>query len=254
MKIKSCFISTGSKIGFYTLRILVEDYNMVGKLVIKEEFVKNLSTNKEKALKEAIQYALENDIDLIDSSDFDLNEIKRMRNEEKERLIKEKQEEETRLKIQQEEYVANFIQESVFLNGKYSGETVSEVFKKDAGYVWYMKRQWHENLKNVHEHLNIIIAHNWIKQNNIADPDFIGNNGDIVELKLTLNSTYIPDGRFFTIRHYCSSGKDIVQFNSTSKKFKELNPGDVFIIIGTVNHHLDYEGNKINIIKNPKRI
>lgn len=246
-----CFISTGSLSSFYTLRVSSLDYDGRGKAYKREYFVKNLSTDKEKALEEAQSYAEKNDLTLMNNPDFDLNEIKRMKQEDIKRSIKEKQEKEEKERIEKQEAFEKTIRSLIFINGKYSSLTVEDVFKKDPGYVYYLNGLWHDNLSNRYENINVHIVHRWIAENDVKS-EFIGTNGKLEEFELTYNSQFQIYGRFVTIKHNCSLGPNLVMFNSSAKGFLELKSGDTFKVKGTVSHYTHSNGNKITILNKPK--
>jgi hypothetical protein len=250
-KSSSCFISTGSLSSFYTLRVFRLDYDGRGRAYNREVFVKNLSTDKVKALEEAQTYAEENDLILMNNPDFDLNEIKRMKQEDSQRRIKEKREKEEREKAEKNEAFEKTIKSLIFINGKYSGSRLEEVFKKDPGYVYYLNGLWRSNLSNCYENINVHIAHRWITENDMKS-EFIGTNGKLEEFELTYNSQFELYGRFLTIKHNCSLGGNLVMFNSSAKGFMELKSGDIFKVKGTVSHYNHSNGNKITILNKPK--
>jgi hypothetical protein len=248
-----CFISTGKLSGFYTLKVLVNDYDGMGRACIKEEFVKNLSTDKQKAMIEAQDYAEKYDLILMNNPDFDLNEIKRMKHEEIERKIKEEKDRVEREKIEKREHLEKIMRDSVFIHGRHSGKYIKDVFEIDPGYVYYLKSKWHEDLSNHSDHINIHLANKWITENNIKS-EFVGKDGEIQELELTYNSRFTIEGRFVSVRHTCSIGNNILMFNSVAKGFMNLEPGDRFKVKANVSHVQNIHGNKVTYLNKPKMI
>lgn len=248
-----CFISTGNLAGFYTLRVLVNDYDGQGRACIKDEYVKNLSTDKEKALIEAQAFAEENGFILMNDANFDLIEIKRMKHEDAQRKLNEERERAEKQKTEKREYLQKIMAELVFINGRYSGKYVYDVFAIDPGYVYYLNGLWHDQLSNNSEHINIHLAHKWITENNIKS-EFIGKAGEIEEFELVYNSRFTVEGRFVSVRHTCSSGNNLVMFNSVAKGFMNLEPGDRFKVKGNVAHLENLKGNNVTYLNKPKII
>lgn len=241
------FISTGALVGFYTLNI-----NVVEEGISKNTFIKNLSTDKNKALSEALEYSKRFSIPLISDADFDLNEIKRKTREEAERAEFEKIERE---RIEKETYakeVLDAVTGKVFIGGKYAGISVSKVFETDPTYILYLADQYNEKESNCKEKINYRIAHNFCIENNVGKPEYIGVNEEKIEIEVVLRAVTIKEGIYPSWKYICTNGINTIMFNTNSKKFASLNVGDTFKVSGKV-VHLGFD-KKINFINKPKRV
>lgn len=246
------FISTGDKCGFYTLREMVRVVTRDGSY-LTDRFIKTLSTDSAKADTLASEFSEYLGLPLNGNASFDLEEIKRRKSEEVERERQERERQEREVMAKREEEFQRIVGEACFVNGKYCGQTATEVAEKDIGYIQWLADQWSENLCRSKMTANVFIAHEWILENPIADSEFVGEEGQQITLELKFEKSYWADGRFPTLRHVCYSGTNVVMFCSTAKGFKELNPGDRFTVNALVEkHYTKWDGKRMTILKKPK--
>lgn len=252
------FISTGDKVGFYTLRVM-ENVGVYidGQLrVIKKDFyIQNLSTDKQVAVEKAEQISAELELPFYGNADFDLEEIRRRSAEEtkaqkeaQERAVREREE-----KIQQEFISA--VGESVFVTGKYIGQTANEVSKIDVTYLFWLASAYEEGSRSKFQ-INASIAKKYIEENNIQRPGYVGEIGNEVSVSLKLKRSQWINSQFPSIMFIASTATgEEVMFFSVAKKFQALNEEDEFTIKGMVKDHREsYGGNKQTIINKPKMV
>lgn len=246
------FISTGDKTAMYTLRIM--ESCLVGgpdggSIMNLDYYVKNLSNNKEKAEAVAAEICEDIGVPLKSDASFELNEIKRRKSEmlAAEREAYEKEIQERQEKIERE--FDSSVLESVFLSGKYIGKTPAEA---DLGYLFWLAEQGVSGSKSKYD-INVQIAQNYIEQNNIQKPGYVGIVGEQIELELKLISCYTTNGRFlsYVFKSVTPTGEAVVFF-STSKKFLALKDGDTFKITGLVRSQDEYNGQNSTVINKPK--
>ena len=250
------FISTGDKVGFYTLRVMerVAVYiEGVPHLFLKDFYIQNLSTDKAIAEDKAERISAEMDLPFRGNADFDLEEIKRRQSEET-RAQKEAQEQVIRDReetIKQEFFAA--IGESVFVTGKYSGRTASDVAKSDIGYLFWVAGEFVEGSVSKLQ-INASIAKKFIEINNVQRPGYVGEIGNDVVVDLTLKYSKWTNGQFPSIMFIANTAfGEEVMFFSVAKKFTALNDGDNFSIKGMVKDHREsFSGSKQTIINKPK--
>lgn len=255
MKEQFGFISTGSKIAMYTLRImyLCEGYCDGQTFTFeKDYYVVNLSNDKATAESKAQEICDNYGIPFKGNAEFELNEIRRKRDAESKERQEMIEREAERIRIEQEAAFERNVSEGVFIVGKYTGKTAEEVAKTDLAYVFYVAEQKDYSDKFS---VNIKIAKNYIEQNNIKKPGFIGNIGDTVKLNLVLNKVagfynmYNVKNFVFTCTE--ESGATVTFFSS-AKKFLELKDGEKFTIEGLVKDHSKYNNWNQTVIKKPK--
>lgn len=252
------FISTGDKVGFYTLRVMENvGVYIEGQLrVIKKDFyIQNLSTDKQVAVEKAEKISEEMGLPFYGNAEFDLEEIRRRSAEEtkaqkeaQERAIREQEE-----KIKQEFIAA--VGDSVFLTGKYTGRTASDVANVDVGYLFWLASAFEEGSHSKFQ-INAYIAKKFIEENNIKQPGYIGEVGGEITTTLTLKYSKWTNGQFPTIMFVANTSfGEEVMFFSVAKKFQALENGNTFSIKGMVKEQREsFSGNKQTIINKPKMV
>lgn len=252
------FISTGDKFGFYTLRVMEKVRVYFGgesRVILKDFYITNLSTDSKTAEEKAQRISEEIGIPFKGDADFDLEEIKRRQSEvvrqQKEaieRAIAERQQQ-----IEQE-FTAS-VNENVFIAGKYIGQTPSEVYAKEANYLFWLANEYEEGVKSKLQ-VNAKIAKKFIEENDIQKPGYIGEEGEEVTVSLTLKHSQWTNSRFPSIMFICLTEKgEEVMFFTVAKKFQALENGNTFTIKGTVKEQREsYSGNKQTIINKPKMV
>ena len=259
MKLQSLFISTGEKFGFYTLRgIFLVAINIEGerRFITRDYFFRNLSTDQAKAETLAQEYAEQYGVPFTGNAEFALDEIKRRKAEE----VREQAERVARLVREAEEQAkeeyTRVVQEGVFVCGKYTGKTAAQVDKFDRKYLFWAAEQFIEGVHANKFNVNCALAKKYLEENNIQPSDFVGVEGEQIELTLTLREAYWTRGQFPSIQFLCfdENGNDVCFF-STAKAFKALKNGEKFSIRGLVKqHYTNWKGEKSTTINKPKMI
>lgn len=259
MELQSLFISTGEKFGFYTLRgIFLVAIHIQGerRVITRDYFFRNLSTDKAKAETLAQEYAEQYGVPFTGNAEFALDEIKRRKAEE----VREQAERVARLVREAEEQAkeeyTRVVQEGVFVCGKYTGKTAAQVDKFDRKYLFWAAEQFIEGLHANKFNVNCALAKKYIEENNIEKGGFVGVVGEQIELNLTLVNSFWTRGQFPSIQFLCfdENGNDVCFF-STAKGFKALNNGEKFSIRGLVKqHYTNWKGEKSTTINKPKMI
>lgn len=248
------FISTGDKTAMYTLRVMCRDRVSVGRevyVIAQDHFIKILSNDKAKAENSAQELCDDMCVPLKSDASFDLNEIKRRKSEE----VQAEREARERSIREYQERIENEFQEGirgdVFLIGKHIGKNPSEV---DVGYLFWLADQEISSNKSRYD-INIQIASNYIKENNIQRPGYVGFLHEPIELELKLISCFATQGVYPSyIFKTVTPAQEQVVFFSTSKKFLALNKGDTFKITGSVRSHDEYNGQFSTCIAKPKMV
>lgn len=257
------FVSTGDKTAMFTLRIMyrVETTHPsgVGRMVMNEDcYIKNLSTDKDRANEAAAEICQFYKIPLKGSADFDLNEIKRNKSEAiqaereaQERFVAEQQ---RLIEEAQTKFFNESMEQGVFLVGKYIGKTAKETYEIDPQYIQWVAERYVEN-DNSKFQVNAKLAKTFIEENNITFGGFVGEVGETVTVDLTLKSGYVTQGRFTTIiwTALTEDGK-VIKFFSTAAGFKALKDGDKFKVTGTVKEHSNYMGKESTLLHRPKLV
>ena len=249
------FISTGDKVAMYTLRIMYElpvHTNCGLRMILKDYFVQNLSNDRETAINKAIQILSEQDLELNSDADFDLNEIKRARSEERQEIEEAIKKAEIERKEKIDQFFLESVRSDVFLCGKYVGFNVNDVACKDIHYLFWLASQEVSAQKSKFD-INIEIAKKYITNNNIELPGFVGSIGDEIQVELTLKSVYWTQGQFPTLCYSCvTDDNKLVKFYSMAKAFKELKESEKFRVKAIVKHHNEHNSNKVSILNKPR--
>lgn len=252
------FISTGDKFGYYTLRGMYKCRVVtdgVAHIILKEEFFKNLSTDKAKAESLAQEYADYYETRFVGNAEFELNEIKRaaasMKQEERAREERARAEIDARIEA---EYTRS-VNQGVFIAGKYIGKTAAEVCAIDKNYLFWVADQMPEgSTEKTQFNVNCTLAQNYIKENNLQASDFVGVVGDSVELELVLSGSNWISGQFPTLKFNAQdSNGNMVCFFSVAKGFQALKPCDTFKVKALVReHYTNRSGVKSTTLNKPK--
>lgn len=252
------FISTGDKFGFYTFRVMCKVKVYVdgeSRMINKDYYVKNLSTNKAQAEQMAEEMSVGYGLPFRGNAEFELEEIKRRNSE----LVREQREAQERAIAQreqeiQEEYIRT-VQEGVIICGKYTGMTAKELHSLDLGYLFWLADQYSADGNSFHRlAVSAKIAHDYITQNNIQKPGYVGVEGEQATMSLKLTRSQWTHGQFPTIMFICTTeaGENVVFF-STAKKFQELEVGQNFTVTALIKEHREnWSGNKETLLNRPK--
>ena len=258
-EVQYVFISTGEKTGFYTLNVVVLEEQVVGSVRYKEKpyYLKNLSTNKDVANAKAQAYADFIGVPFIGHANFDLEEIKR--SSQAEREAKEAAERRTREeKIAAEELVyVEARTDRIFIKGKYTGKTAEEVAELDIGYLVYLFSTYNENEPNSLQKISAAIAYDYLTERVYTGGNYIGTVGETVELELTYGGR-----RWFETSYGYNSGNYVhtlfdknfnkVTLFSSAKAFL-VDTGTLLHVTGTVKSHDNLYG-KATVIAKPKLV
>jgi hypothetical protein len=252
------YISTGDKTALYTLRVMSDDLVQLGyekRIIRNSHFIQILSNDKDKASRKGRELAEELGVPFKDNADFDLKEIKRQRDalSQEKRLAYEKALEE---KAQRErQIVEEQIKNNVFLIGKYAGETPEYVNQENQPYLFWMATNHDANgLLGVSGK----IASKFIEDYDITPPDYLGKEGDIIQLKVKINDSFAVQGIYGT--QWLFKTRDVetgssVIFYTTSQKFLDKKVGDVVELSGVVKtHQEDKVGLKNTLLSSIKYI
>lgn len=259
-------ISTGDKTAFYTLRVVgtAIGINANGRYAFNHSyFIRNLSTDREKALETGTYYSEQLGYPFKPNADFDLNDIKRRRSED---LVAEREALERYERERTEAAVADYdrdVTAGVLLMGKYADRTIEEVAETDPDYLYWLAREaveYSESETVFYNKFNAsaLIAKKWADANPRPISNWIGEVDE--KITFTAKLTKIVDINSFyasTLFRFVTDQGNIVVMYSTAKKMYELNKGDVVTIQATVKSHdnsmyEDVDNSKVTLVKRPK--
>lgn len=241
------FISTGDKVAMYTLReagIYTEGDNMM----YVDYFIQNLSNDRDKAIEKAKVISTEIGLTFrTDGELFGLNEIKRMRTEERIRIEMIKEEEQNRKDKEVRESFDAEVSDGNFILGKYVGESPSDVATnhEDIAYIKWFAAQYVEGEVS-RFNINAAIAKKWIDANPQPESSALGE----VHENLTVTGKVIVSMNtesFYGITRMVVIKDDecnVVKMYSTAKKINDLRVGDTITVTGKVKSHTTYRGEK----------
>jgi len=273
----SAFISYGEKKCMYTLWVIVDKVRVIGGVERHERssrYIKNLSTNKEDAINKAVEYASENNIEFVSTTNADklLEEIHRRSSEEIEaareeaqRQYEEAQEralEERKRKV--EELVVIFEEQfdsDKFTFGKHQGKTFEEVMDFDSQYIKFIldnnadcpfeyPRTLSEMCIN---NLYAYVQENGYPKNPLDDSEYVGNPKERIEIKVKVIDKKVIRGYYGDTVLYKFVDDDnnlLVTFYSGSTW--KLDIGDESFIVGAVDNHQVYDNVKQTSLKRVK--
>lgn len=260
------FISTGEKTMMYTLKEMcsVVAYIDGHRVAYNDSFyIQNLSTDKEEANKKANDLSASMGLPFRANAEFDLNEIKRRKAGEAQA---EKEARELIKREYQERIAKEFsdkVGEGFMVCGKYTGLTAQQIVDKgDKDYILYCASQAPKDGIQVHQGvwaINCQVAALWLSENPQRESQYVGIEGDTVELSLTLRYSRVCSGQYRTILFVCETEDgDLVKFFSTAKGFCALEDGDCFRVKATIKkHEVDYymtNDPKTTLLARPKII
>jgi len=267
--VKSAFISYGEQCKMYTLHEVFHTEKVVNGHTVKttdSRYVRNLATDRDRAIEKAIAYAASRGIDYIstDGARKELYEIERHRSDERLRM---KAEAEQQRRLEEERHINELLvvfdsqfQSEAFTFGKYTGKRFADVMKADSGYIRYIV----ENSDLPHDipkNLNDICAnslHSYVlKHGYPARPEddsvYVGTKGERIELtvKVTKKMSFDTNFGIKTMYHFMDTDNNVfVTFYSGSSW--NLNIGDTATIKGTIDKHQEYDNVKQTHIKRVK--
>ncbi|QPI17931.1 hypothetical protein POP12_139 [Pectobacterium phage POP12] len=162
-------ISTGSKVGFYTLRFMEKQcrLNANGEIyyVWVSQYWQNLSTDWDSAVEKAKEFSRQTGFPLVLEGKFDLEEIKRMNAEEAERARNEQYKVSLELDIAWKENYGHDLNDAydiakstdIFLGGNCKGQKFSDVAQIRPDYIkWCVSNCENINNTNYFMSFNII--------------------------------------------------------------------------------------------------
>lgn len=275
----SAFISYGEKKCMYTLWVIYDDSNDASSVqgrrrYLRSHYIKNLSTDKESAIEKAVQYASENNIEFVSTTNADalLNEIERRTADEleAERVEIQRKAEEAEKKAiedrdrQIEENVLIFEEQfdsCQFTFGKYNGETFEKIMNTDPQYIRFLMDnnpeapfEFPTRLTDMCiNSLYAFVQENGYPKGRFDDSEYVGNPKERIEIKVTVTgkSTFRGFYGLTTLYKFIDDeGNLLVTFYSgTSWK---LDIDDTAIIVGTVDKHQVYDNVKQTTLKRVK--
>lgn len=259
------FISTGELTRMYTLRIVYEAFEVVDGILLTTtypEYIRNLSTDYDKALEKAKGILAMMGVKFSDNGEFSLEEIRRRKSDD---ILREKEELEREEKILEiERYklfsseVENYIGDGKIVGGKYNGMSVEEIADVDVGYIRWFLSAFKEAKSSAH-FANWKMFNKWA-DDNLTESEWIGDIGDVVELNLTFNrcvpfqSSYGYNQTGW-IHFFEDENSNLIKTTSTSKFIMSLNEGDKIKVTATIKRHdVDRLDSKVTLIVKPKLV
>jgi len=243
------FISTGDKSAMYTLRVMtrVHSQNAYGAFsYTNDEFIKILSNDKAKAESLAQEIANSLEVPFKGNAEFELNAIRRERDEMKaEQLAEVERIEAQRIQDERDEYV-RVLNEGIVTVGKYAGKTVGEVYSVDPAYVFWLAGTADEeqSMFNVSAHL----AAKYIADNEIQMPDHVGSVGDAIEVSLLVRNSTPFEGMYGT------SWVMTCTFFTTSRKLLAYDAESTMKVKATIKEHSFYRNYPQTLLRAPKLV
>lgn len=252
------FISTGDKVAMYTLRIMFLHVLQIGRdrgTIHRPDFIKILSNDKAKAETIAAEICADYGVPFKGNAEFELNEIRRARDEEKAEKLAEIDRIFAAKEAKEIEEFERSVQDSVFVVGKYAGKTAAEVAETDILYIDWLNEETVQGRS--HFNINIAVAKAYVEEiGGLKYPGHIGSVGDTVELELKLSNVVSFNGAYGTSWCFTSVTKtgEMVVFFTTAKKFLDLEVGSMFKITGLVRDHKKRGNFNQTMINKPKMI
>ena len=259
------YISTGSLTRMYTLRIVYEANEVVDgvlSITTSAEYIRNLSTDYDKAIEKAKGILAMMGVKFSDNGEFSLDEIRRRKADELKALNDAREYEEKILDIERyklfasevEEYISN----GVVVGGKYNGLTVDEIADRDVGYIRWFLSAFKEAKSSAH-FANWKMFNKWA-DDNLYDSEWLGNIGDVIELELTyvrgvsFNSPFGYNAVGWM--HFLEDSKgNLVKMTSTAKFIMDLEDGEKVKLSATVKKHdVDWVDAKVTLVSRPKKV
>jgi len=215
------------------------------------DYLTNLAVTPERAIEKARKIAASLGLSLnVSATEMTLDQIERRNSAEEIANAKAEREAYAAMQLKEEtlrkaaELV--LITEGCFLFGKYVGKTITEVFATDPNYVTWA----YSNADAMH--VKMIDAAGVIQAYNETP---IGQDGDVVELELTLKDMITNVGVYNTnLFKFVTANNQLVTLYSTAKKFVALEEGSSIKVSATVARISGYNGEFSTTIKRPKMI
>tara|TARA_R110000851_G_scaffold72413_8_gene160464 strand:- start:36 stop:839 length:804 start_codon:yes stop_codon:yes gene_type:complete len=239
------YISTGALTSMYTLRLQWYEYAVIeGTKVLleRDSYIRNLSTDADTATEKALAMGY-----TVRTPLFDLNDIKRRRSEEINRLVQEREEMDERNRVAKEERLIDSIKAGLFPFGRF-GNKKFEVADRSYIMYWLMvkpedsvSRSLVETLKAQYpEYVRIL----QLKANDeyfgtvktrykslvgtiIADFGYVGFYGWVSIVKIILDSgelvVYQGTGNLLLPNDDSADVGDVVTFDATVKSHEVYN-------------------------------
>lgn len=248
------FLSTGDKTAMYTLRLMVQVVDVRLGSFRKDEFVAILSNDYQKAVELAQVRSQEIGVPFNLAAAFDLNEIKR--NRENAKSEKEREALEQAIKIQEEaqaRYEADLIA-SILLIGKYKGRPIAEVAQTDSDYLHYMAGKYNPEAPVDAYKATFAMCAQWAEENP-KQQAFWGVVGETLTERMQFITRFAYDGAYGRSWgcFFRTDNNATVVFYTTAKAFLALNEGDVVTLTGLIHKHDEkYNGDLITVVKKAK--
>lgn len=250
------FLSTGDKTAMYTLRMMVEKTDIRYGTSLKDEFVAILSNDYNKAVDLAYERSKEIGVPFKLAPAFNLNDIKRQRDEAKTAVEREALEKAITLQQQAQAEYDTAIAEGVLLIGKYKGQSLSDVASKDADYLYYMAGKYDANAPVDQYKATLSMIADWV-ENNSRTQSFWGEVGQTQTAKMTFIKRVGHQG-VYGVSYGCffkTADNATVVFYTTAKAFLALNESDTVTVSALIYKHDErYNGDMVTTVKKAKII
>lgn len=210
-------------------------------------YIQNLSNDKDKAIEKAKVISTEIGLDFhADGELFALNEIKRLRKEEREMI-----ERVARIEQEKRDYEAAVVFDAQvtdgnFVSGKYTGLSPTEVVegKDDLQYIKWYAGQYVEGAKTKFN-VNAYIAKRYVENNQVPESQFVGNVGENVTVTGKVRFSRLQESFYgMTRKVIIESDANVITIYSTSKAVNALEVGDKVEITGKVKKHDEWSNEK----------
>lgn len=257
------FVSTGDKTAMYTFRVMYDVMvviNGVNRVISRDYYHQNLSTDKDKANRMAQQFCDAIGIPFKGAAEFDLQEIKRRTSEEiAEQLARAEKaaaEQHVRYVQKMQDDFENGVKEGVFLTGKFTGKTAAEVSVIDPDYLFWIASQYFAYDVPTRFTVGIELAKRFITENNFEKPGHIGAVDEKVEIDVTLfNKIQMVRGQFPSMLFLARTDTgETVKWFTMSKKFTTLPVGQRLKVGGIVKAHEEWKGKCSTALSKPKLV
>ena len=264
---REVYIGTGELTGFYTLRRVTYSTNPNGGFFYRDDYVKNLSTDADKADDLAKQYAARTGCLLTGYADFDLRAH-------------------TNNELLNKRVIAFIKERQIFSFGKYRGRTFSDILESDPQYMYWLKsEEVNTKVKQYTFKLTCVAIQELCSEGALVIPEpvvepvveevkkpseYIGTVGEKIELELTVVFRKHVDSAFggTNMLIMVDDNDNVVKtFTNASWLYEEIEDetgfytrhkvikGDRIKIKGTIKKHDNsYKDEKATILSRPKLI
>lgn len=243
------YLSTGALTKMHTLRVYFEELRsgIDGQYRAERDwYLRNISTDADKALEKANKFSEANNIRLINDGDLlELAEIRRRSSEQKALDEAEKEEAFQATQRARETALMEIIDQGIFPYGKHNGETFEGVYKYDKGYLVWMVNNKDEELDAVSNSLKnaLLASYPNLKVPEYESVEYFGEPKTRYKgIKAKVVGSYGFDGFYGWVhieKLLTENGEVLVYMGASGF---EWDVSDDVIIDFTVKSHEEYEG------------